>query len=122
MPEFVQLPRRLRGNVTGAAGGIHEVGRGAGRVRNRWVILAALALAGVHPGTAAGQAASQTQAAPNAVPKAANDSFAHTRHQKLPCMTCHLSSSGAMLTFQPPRGCQICHHTVQAKQRLRPVP
>lgn len=44
------------------------------------------------------------------------DSFAHARHQKLPCMTCHLSSSGAMLTFQPPRGCQICHHTVQARQ------
>jgi hypothetical protein len=44
------------------------------------------------------------------------DSFAHARHQKLPCMTCHLSSSGEMLTFQPPRGCQICHHTVQAKQ------
>jgi hypothetical protein len=40
----------------------------------------------------------------------ASDTFAHARHEKLACLTCHLSRSGAMLTFEPPRGCQICHH------------
>lgn len=116
MHEFVQLPRRYLGDVPGATGGIRDVVRRVGRVRNRWAILAAVVLAGFQPSTAAGQGAGQGQATPGAVPKVASDSFAHARHQKLPCMTCHLSSSGAMLTFEAPRGCQICHHTAQAKQ------
>jgi len=39
-----------------------------------------------------------------------SDSFPHSRHRRLACLTCHLSKSGAKLTFEPPRGCQICHH------------
>ncbi len=39
------------------------------------------------------------------------DSFEHARHQKLPCLTCHVpSAQKSKLTFEPPRGCQICHH------------
>lgn len=39
------------------------------------------------------------------------DSFSHVRHQRLPCLTCHSTTTGhGRLTFQPPRGCQICHH------------
>jgi hypothetical protein len=44
-----------------------------------------------------------------------SDTFPHSRHKKLACLTCHLSRSGQKLTFEPPRGCQICHH--QAPER-----
>lgn len=46
----------------------------------------------------------------SALPALPSDSFSHPRHKKLACLTCHLSTSGAKLTFEPPRGCQICHH------------
>ena len=43
--------------------------------------------------------------------KAAADSFPHSRHTKLSCMTCHATQPGrGRLTFDRPRGCQICHH------------
>jgi hypothetical protein len=38
------------------------------------------------------------------------DTFSHTRHQKLPCITCHVAARSSRLTFEPPRGCQLCHH------------
>jgi hypothetical protein len=38
------------------------------------------------------------------------DSFPHPRHTTVPCLTCHLDRSGAMLTFERPRGCRECHH------------
>ncbi len=42
---------------------------------------------------------------------APTDSFPHERHKKFACLTCHFSLGGhGRLTFQPPRGCQICHH------------
>ena len=44
------------------------------------------------------------------IPAFSGDSFPHPRHRSLACLTCHLSRSGAKLTFEPPRGCQICHH------------
>lgn len=48
---------------------------------------------------------------------AAVDSFPHARHTTLSCITCHVSPSAptGRLTFEAPRGCQICHH--QAPQR-----
>ena len=40
-----------------------------------------------------------------------SDSFSHKRHTRLACLTCHnLGPKGGPLTFEPPRGCQICHH------------
>jgi hypothetical protein len=40
-----------------------------------------------------------------------SDSFPHDRHSRLACLTCHdLRSKGKQLTFEAPRGCQICHH------------
>ena len=40
-----------------------------------------------------------------------SDTFSHPRHSKLACITCHNTASRRSdLTFQPPRGCQICHH------------
>ena len=39
------------------------------------------------------------------------DSFPHLRHRRLACITCHASGvQHGRLTFEPPRGCQICHH------------
>ena len=38
------------------------------------------------------------------------DSFPHARHQRLACITCHDPRSNRKLTFEPGRGCQICHH------------
>jgi hypothetical protein len=44
-------------------------------------------------------------------PPAQPDSFPHARHTRLACITCHASGTQhGRLTFQPPRGCQICHH------------
>ncbi|HEV2751715.1 MAG TPA: hypothetical protein VGV12_14430 [Gemmatimonadales bacterium] len=48
---------------------------------------------------------------PRGGPLPAADSFPHARHKALSCITCHTSQSQrSRLTFQPPRGCQICHH------------
>jgi hypothetical protein len=51
----------------------------------------------------------------SAIPSLPSDTFAHPLHKKLACLTCHLSRSGEKLTFEPPRGCQICHHQNPAK-------
>ena len=40
-----------------------------------------------------------------------SDTFPHKRHSRLACLTCHdLRSKRRPLTFEAPRGCQICHH------------
>jgi hypothetical protein len=42
---------------------------------------------------------------------APQDTFSHERHAELSCLTCHTTQSGhGGLTFESPRGCQICHH------------
>jgi hypothetical protein len=39
------------------------------------------------------------------------DSFPHPRHTSLPCLTCHVVNSPTRtLTFEAPRGCDLCHH------------
>lgn len=48
-------------------------------------------------------------------PPAPPDTFEHARHTRLPCLTCHDPRSQQRLTFEPGRGCQICHH--QAPER-----
>ena len=51
-------------------------------------------------------------------PPARPDSFSHQRHRELPCLTCHVPSAPrARLTFERPRGCQICHHQAPARNR-----
>lgn len=59
------------------------------------------------------------------------DSFEHPLHQKLACLTCHVPSARkSKLTFEPPRGCQICHHqdpkhsecaTCHTQERMAPL-
>jgi hypothetical protein len=50
----------------------------------------------------------ETSIAPAASP---TDTFSHKEHRRLTCITCHTTTSPTRrLTFEPPRGCQICHH------------
>jgi hypothetical protein len=52
---------------------------------------------------------------PDPAAAAAADTFSHDRHNQLACLTCHVTSRGhGGLTFQAPRGCQICHHQAPA--------
>ena len=51
-------------------------------------------------------------------PAAPADTFSHARHRRLACITCHTTSSPTRtLTFEPPRGCQICHHQRPASSK-----
>jgi hypothetical protein len=44
-------------------------------------------------------------------PASPPDTFSHQRHRRLACLTCHSTTSRrSKLTFEAPRGCQICHH------------
>jgi hypothetical protein len=55
-------------------------------------------------------------ALPTGPPAAPPDTFPHDRHKSLACLTCHVSArEHGRLTFQPPRGCQICHHEAPAR-------
>ena len=48
---------------------------------------------------------------PRGADGAATDTFPHARHKQLSCITCHATQPGrGRLTFERPRGCQICHH------------
>jgi hypothetical protein len=48
----------------------------------------------------------------------AQDSFPHRPHRKFACIECHTTSSGRTgLTFERPRGCDICHHQAPAASR-----
>ncbi|MGE0353908.1 MAG: hypothetical protein AB7I33_11470 [Gemmatimonadales bacterium] len=85
-------------------------GRIAGRPRAGFILIAALAagstaLAPVRTVTA--QARLTGLPADRGPP---SDTFPHARHTSLQCLTCHLSRSGDVLTFQPPDGCRACHH------------
>lgn len=51
-------------------------------------------------------------------PPAPPDTFTHARHAKLACLVCHETGAGhGRLTFEPPRGCAICHHQAPASSR-----
>ncbi len=50
-------------------------------------------------------------APPRVAAAPAADSFPHPKHRRLTCLTCHSSNvRHGRLTFEQPRGCQICHH------------
>ena len=67
------------------------------------------------PGRARGQGAAPPEEDPPQsradVSPSPSDTFSHERHSRLACLTCHdLRSKRRPLTFETPRGCQICHH------------
>ena len=52
------------------------------------------------------------------LPPASADTFSHPRHAKLACLVCHQTGDGhGRPTFEPPRGCAICHHQAPATAR-----
>jgi hypothetical protein len=62
-----------------------------------------------------GDAAPPPEESPSLIPPppspVAPDTFSHDRHKQLACITCHaIPQGGKRLTFEAPRGCQICHH------------
>jgi hypothetical protein len=75
----------------------------------------------IEPGRSRGQGSSPPpDDGPGRVepPLAPADSFSHKRHRRLTCITCHSTTSPTRtLTFEQPRGCQICHHQRPASSR-----
>ena len=74
----------------------------------------------VDPGRSRGQGDSPPPDGPpgsSITPTASpSDTFSHQRHRKLACITCHSTTSRRSdLTFEQPRGCQICHHQAPAR-------
>jgi hypothetical protein len=74
----------------------------------------------VEPGRARGQGDrppdDEPPGRPTDVSTSSSDTFPHKRHSRLACLTCHnLGSKGGRLTFEVPRGCQICHHQRPAR-------
>ncbi len=66
------------------------------------------------PPAAALQKVTDPKRAPRQPPA---DTFEHRRHSALACLTCHAVQSASRLTFEKPRGCQICHHQSPAESR-----
>ncbi|HET6346061.1 MAG TPA: cytochrome c3 family protein, partial [Myxococcota bacterium] len=68
----------------------------------------------VEPGRSRGRGGGPPDELPaplSARPATPTDTFSHERHRRLACITCHTTTSPTRrLTFEPPRGCQICHH------------
>ena len=49
--------------------------------------------------------------APPMLERTPADTFPHDRHETLTCLECHVTDEGhGGLTFEQPRGCDICHH------------
>lgn len=65
----------------------------------------------------------RVRASPPVMTVPARDSFPHARHQSLACLTCHridVAGRAGRLTFQPPRGCALCHHQNWLAGQSRP--
>jgi hypothetical protein len=77
----------------------------------------------VAPGRARGQGSGPPEDDPPEgridVSVSPSDTFSHDRHSELACLTCHDLRSRERLTFEAPRGCQICHHQRPAQADCR---
>jgi hypothetical protein len=72
----------------------------------------------VAPGRARGQGSAPSEEDPperRIDAPVSSDTFPHDRHSKLACLTCHVLRDDERLTFEAPRGCQICHHQRSAR-------
>lgn len=72
----------------------------------------------VRPPRGKGDAGESLPASLAILPTAPADTFSHQRHNAINCITCHGTRAGqGRLTFDVPRGCQICHHQAPAASR-----
>jgi len=96
--------------------GCHQRVRSAGRRSPpvRFDTVAARLRAPTEPVLATGEPAPTARARG---PMMGSD-FPHDPHQKVPCLTCHDTGDGhGTLTFEAPRGCQLCHHESGTERR-----
>lgn len=124
--ETCHHPHAARVDASDCTGCHQEVRKGEGRLRPPVPFDTTKALRQsqrlVDPGRSRGQGDSPppdeppgSGIAPTASP---SDTFSHQRHRKLACITCHSTTSRRSdLTFESPRGCQICHHQAPARSQ-----
>ena len=115
-------PHSARVDASDCTGCHEEVREGGGRLKPPlpFDTTKALRQSLVEPGRSRGRGDTPTPDEPpgSAGPPGTSpsDTFSHQRHRRLACITCHNTSSRRNdLTFQPPRGCQICHHQAPAR-------
>ena len=117
-------PHSARVDASDCTGCHQEVGKSGGRMRapvpfdTTKALKQSLRL--VDPGRSKGQGDSPPPDDPPGesimVTLSPSDTFSHQRHRQLACLTCHNTSSRRNeLTFERPRGCQICHHQAPAR-------
>jgi hypothetical protein len=122
--ETCHQPHAARVDASDCTGCHEEVGRSGGRMRPPVPFDTTKALEQslrlVEPGRSRGRGDTPPPDDPPGssitVTASPSDTFSHQRHRQLACITCHNTASRRSdLTFQPPRGCQICHHQAPAR-------
>jgi hypothetical protein len=122
--ETCHQPHAARVDASDCTGCHTQVRKGGGRVRPPLPFDTTKALQqSVRPLIEPGRSRGQGDAPPGEPPgnvsptsPVPSDSFSHQRHRRLACITCHSTTSRRSdLTFEPPRGCQICHHQRPAR-------
>jgi hypothetical protein len=78
---------------------------------SRWATVVSVALGLYIVAPSAVRASPQTTAAESQRPQTRRDSFPHSRHEKLGCLTCHRSGAEhGQFRIERPSGCYGCHH------------
>jgi hypothetical protein len=121
--ETCHQPHAARVDASDCTGCHTEMRKGGGRMRPPLPFDTTKALQQsnrlIDPGRSRGQGDAPPGDPPrevSAITSFPADSFSHNRHRRLACITCHSTSSRRSdLTFEPPRGCQICHHQRPAR-------
>jgi hypothetical protein len=121
--ETCHQPHAARVDASDCTGCHTEVRRGGGRMQPPLPFDTTEALQQtrrlIKPGRSRGQGDAPPDDPPGGTTDPAafpSDTFSHQRHRRLSCITCHTTTSRRSdLTFEPPRGCQICHHQRPAR-------
>jgi hypothetical protein len=120
--ETCHQPHATRVDASDCTGCHRSVREGGGRLRPPMPFDTTEALRPtstlVEPGRSRGRGDAPPDDPPAAAasPASPADTFSHQRHRPIACLTCHTTTSRtSALTFERPRGCQICHHQGPAR-------